>query len=168
MRDTACTWRSACRMHAQSSDGRCLKTPVTGRSLIMLRSVSLSAVPPKMPEMGMKATQYRELRAQLLIVIEPCSTQGPAALPNCTRRHPSNSGKGNLDSIRAFRQKNLVCTRKGLTFRTGAPRGGELNVEGAPATFTRGPMCPDVLSLIFDGPQPTERTEHIHVPCTYV
>ena len=53
---------------------------------------------------------------------------GRATPPSCTRCHPSNSGKGDLDSIRAFRQKNLVCTRKGLTFRTCAPRGGERNV----------------------------------------
>ena len=39
---------------------------------------------------------------------------GRATPPSCTRCHPSNSGKGDLDSIRAFRQKNLVCTRKGL------------------------------------------------------
>mmetsp|Transcript_77118 Transcript_77118/g.153065 ORF Transcript_77118/g.153065 Transcript_77118/m.153065 type:complete len:208 (-) Transcript_77118:1009-1632(-) len=109
------------KLTRKASDGRCPKTPVTGRSLIIVRPVT--AVPPKIPEKGIKATQYRERTVQILTVIELCSTQGCAAPPSCTRRHPSNSGKGDLDSIRAFRQKNLVCTRKGLTFRTSAPRG---------------------------------------------
>ena len=111
--------QNACsKLTRKASDGRCPKTPVTGRSLIMVRSVT--AVPPKMPEKGMKGTQYRRLPGQLLTVIEPCSTQGPAAPPSCTRRHPSNSGKGDLDSIRAFRQKNSRGTRKALTFCTDA------------------------------------------------
>ena len=91
-------------------------------SLIMVRS--LTAVPPKMPEKGMKGTQYRERGAQLLTVVETFHTEGPAAPPTSTRRHPSNSGKGDLDSIRAFRQKNLVRTRRGLCFLYIRSQGG--------------------------------------------
>ena len=120
--------QNACsKLTRKASDGRCPKTPVTGRSLIIVRPVT--AVPPKIPKNGMKATAISpSTRADLDRHFEPCSTEGCAAPPSCTRRHPSNSGKGDLDSIRAFRQKNLVCTRKGLTFRTCAPRGGERNV----------------------------------------
>ena len=64
--------QNACsKLTRKASDGRCPKTPVTGRSLIMVRSVT--AVPPKMPEKGMKGTQYRERHGQLLTIIEPCS-----------------------------------------------------------------------------------------------
>ena len=50
-------------------------------------------------KIGMKATLYRERTSQLLTGITPSSTEGRAAPPSCTRRHPSNSGKGDLDSI---------------------------------------------------------------------
>ena len=77
---------------------------------------SLTAVSHKVPKIGMKATELCELQVQLRTVIEPCSTQAPAPPPTGTRRHLSNSGKSDLDSIRAFRQKNLVQTRKGPCF----------------------------------------------------
>ena len=60
--------QNACsKLNRKASDGRCPKTPVTGRSLIIVRPVT--AVPPKIPEKGIKATQYRERGAQLLTVV---------------------------------------------------------------------------------------------------
>ena len=47
--------QNACsKLTRKASDGRCPKTPVTGRSLIIVRPVT--AVPPKIPKNGMKAT----------------------------------------------------------------------------------------------------------------
>ena len=53
----------------RGSNCRCQKDACHGRvmaSLIMVRS--LTAVPPQMPEKGMKATQYRELQVQILTI----------------------------------------------------------------------------------------------------
>ena len=97
---------SSSSLTQKGSNGRCQKTPVTGRPVMLVRSVA--ALPPGILEKGMKATQYRELPAQLLTVIEPCSTRGQSAASRGSRHHPSPRRKYDLDSIRALRQKNLA------------------------------------------------------------
>ena len=118
---------SSSSLTQKGSNGRCQKTPVTGRPVMLVRPVT--AVPPEAPKKGTKGTQYRERHTQILTVIEPCSTEGREAPRSCTRRHPSNSGKGDLDSIRTFRQKNLVAREAAFVFRTWAPLGVERNVD---------------------------------------
>ena len=72
------------------SNGRCQKTPVTGRPAMSVRSVIV--VPPKAPKKSMESAQLHERHAQLLTFVELCSTEGFAAPPSGTRRHPSNRG----------------------------------------------------------------------------
>ena len=68
---------------------------------------SVTAIPPEIPEKGMKATQYRERTVQILTVIEPCSTEG-----RLVRLHkaalaaiPQIEEKGDLPSLELFVRK---------------------------------------------------------------
>ena len=94
---------------------------------------SLTAVPRKVPKIGMKATQFGQRPLQTSTVIEKCSTQGPAAPPTGSRHPSANSEKSDLDSISALRQKNLVPPKAGLIFCTSAPEGWERNVTSGTA-----------------------------------
>ena len=50
---------SSSSLTQKGSNGRYQKTPVTGRPVMLVRSVT--AVPPEAPKKGMKATQYLAL-----------------------------------------------------------------------------------------------------------
>ena len=62
---------SSSSLTQKGSNGRCQKTPVTGRPVMSVRSVT--AVTAEVPNNGTKGTQYRERPQQIVTLIEPCS-----------------------------------------------------------------------------------------------